>query len=120
MVSYIISDINVLIFRRRLPKAPRTFKVPFGPVIPVLAVIGNIFMIWNITPDPSVRCTIFIIDGIVFVILAIYAAFWCRYKLHRTAFRPVEMKEVMAMENPMYLDGHRKVPGHENGGSDVS
>ena len=73
MVSYIISNINVLIFRKRLPKAPRTFKVPFGPIIPVIGIIGNIFMIWNIDGNPATRNLIFIIDGIIFVILAVYA-----------------------------------------------
>lgn len=29
MISYIFADLDVLIFRRRLPKAPRNFKVPF-------------------------------------------------------------------------------------------
>ena len=64
MVSYVIADINVLIFRRRLPKAPRTFKVPLGPVIPAIAIVGNLFMIWNIDGDPAARNLIFTIDGI--------------------------------------------------------
>lgn len=34
MVSYVISNINVILFRKKLPKAPRTFKVPGGITIP--------------------------------------------------------------------------------------
>ena len=108
MVSYVMADINVLIFRKRLPKAPRTFKVPFGPVIPILGIVGNIFMIWNIDGDPAVRSQIFKIDLIIFVILALYAGLWCRFKLKRPLFRPIPNHEVMAMENSLYKMGHRK------------
>ena len=108
MISYVISDINVLIFRKKLPKAPRTFKVPFGPVIPIIGLIGNLFMIWNIDGDPAVRSRIFMIDGIIFVILSIYSALWCKFKLKRKMFEPIPIHEVMAMENPMYLFTHKR------------
>ena len=108
MVSYVIANCNVLIFRKRIPKAPRTFKVPFGPLIPIIGIIGNIFMIWNIDGDPAVRTKIFIIDGLIFIMLAVYAALWCRYKLKKPMFCPIAMHEVMAMENTLYLTAHRK------------
>lgn len=108
MVSYVIADINVLIFRKRLPKAPRTFKVPFGPVIPIIAVIGNVFMIWNIDGDPATRNLIFMIDGIIFLLLAVYAVLWCKFKLKRPMFKPIPVHEVMAMENSLYLIAHKK------------
>ena len=111
MVSYVIADINVLIFRYRLPKAPRTFKVPFGPVIPVIAVAGNIFMIWNIDGNPATRNLIFAIDGMIFIALAVYAALWCRLKLKRPMFQPIPVHEVMAMENSLYLVAHKKIQG---------
>lgn len=108
MVSYVIADMNVLVFRKRLPKAPRTFKVPFGPVIPIVAAIGNIFMIWNIDGNPAIRNQIFRIDGIIFFILAIYAVLWCRFKLKRPMFHSIAVHEVMAMENSLYLVAHKE------------
>lgn len=113
MVSYVIADINVLIFRKRLPKAPRTFKVPFGPVIPIIGLIGNIFMIWNIDGDPAVRMQIFQIDGIIFILLGIYAVIWCKTRLKRPLFKPIPIHEVMAMENPLYLPAHKKQKLHK-------
>ena len=108
MVSYVIANFNVIIFRRRLPKAPRTFKVPFGMIIPIIGIIGNIFMIWNIDGDPAVRMNIYMIDGIIFAILAVYAALWCKFKLKKPMFKPIAMHEVMAMENSLYLIAHKK------------
>lgn len=109
MISYVVADINVLIFRRKLPKAPRTFKVPFGPIIPIIAIIGNIFMIINIDGNLATRNLIFKIDGIIFIALAIYATLWCKFKLKRPMFKPIPVHEVMAMEHPLYLENRRRV-----------
>ena len=108
MVSYVIANCNVLIFRKRVPKAPRTFKVPFGLLIPIIGIIGNIFMIWNIDGDTVVRNKIFMIDGVIFIILAIYAALWCKFKLKKPMFKPIKMHDIMAVENSLYLPAHKK------------
>lgn len=108
MVSYIISNINVVIFRVRMPKAPRTFKVPLGPVFPIIAALGTAFMIWNISDDPAARNLIFIIDGVIFVVLGIYSVIWCKIRVKKPLFKPYPIHEVMAMENDMYLAAHKK------------
>ncbi len=108
MVSYVIQNINVLIFRKRLPKAPRRFKVPFGALIPIIGIIGNLFMIWNIDGNPAVRAQIFMIDGVIFFFLALYAFFWCKYKLKKAMFKAIPIQEVMAMENDLYLIKHKE------------
>ena len=108
MVSYIISHINLLVLRRRMPKAPRTFRIPLGPVIPVIGVVGMLYMIVNISTDPAERALILTIDAIIFVILAIYAAFWTKYKLKMPLFQPLSIEKVMAMENPLYFEVRKR------------
>ncbi len=108
MVAYIISNLNVLILRKRLAKAPRTFKVPFGPVLPILGALGNLFMIWNIDGDPATRLLIYEICGAIFIVLGIYAAVWCKKIMKRKLFEPVPVKEVMAMESDLYLAARRQ------------
>jgi len=110
MVSYVISNINVVIFRKKLPKAPRTFKVPLGPVLPIIAAIGTAFMIWNISDDPATRMLIFEIDGVIFVVLGIYSVLWCKLRVKRPLFKPYPIHEVMAMENDAYLAARRIKP----------
>ena len=44
MISYVLAHMDVLILRRRLPKAPRSFKVPFGPVLPIVGIAGIIYI----------------------------------------------------------------------------
>ena len=55
MVSYILAHVDVIVFRKRLPKAPRSFKIPGGIIIPVIGIIGTVYMILNISTDPTER-----------------------------------------------------------------
>ncbi|MDO4168633.1 MAG: APC family permease [Lachnospiraceae bacterium] len=102
MVSYIFAHIDVLVLRRRLPKAPRSFKVPFGPVIPLIGIIGTVYMIINISTDPVERHAIWLLTGGVFLLLAIYSFFWIKFKMKMPVFRSVPVEKVMAMEHSMY------------------
>lgn len=103
---YIMVHVDVIILRMKLPKAPRTFKLPFGILIPAAGVIGNAFMIWNIDPDVKTKLTIYGIFAGVSFVLAVYAAFWCRLKMKRPLFESFAIKEVMAMDTDLYQIRH--------------
>lgn len=106
--SYIVLHLDVMVMRKRMPKAPRTFKLPLGPVIPIIGVIGNAFMIWNIDPTMEVKLKIYTIFVIVFAVLSVYAVIWTKLKIKRPLFKPYAVKEVMAMENDLYLEAHKR------------
>jgi len=102
MVAYIVTHLNVLVLRKRLPKAPRTFKVPFGPVIPIIGSLGIVWMIYNISSDPATRSTIYTICGIIFAALTVYATIWVKKVMKLKLFKPIPLEKVMAMENDLY------------------
>ena len=102
MVSYIFAHIDVLVLRHRLPKAPRSFKVPFGPVLPIVGIAGTVFMICNISTDPTERNAILLLSGAVFLALGVYSFFWIRFKMKMPVFKSVPVEKVMAMEHDMY------------------
>lgn len=106
MIAYIVSHINVLILRKRLPKAPRTFKVPGGPVLPVLGIVGTLWMIYNIDSDPDVRLRIYKVCLAIFAVLTVYSVLWIKLVLKRKMFKPIALEEVMAMENELYQIYH--------------
>ena len=108
MVAYIISHINVLILRKRLPKAPRSFKVPGGAVLPVIGIIGTIWMIYNIASDNATRLSIYRVCLIIFGILTVYAVIWIKGVLKKKLFQPIPLEEVMAMESELYHVYHKK------------
>lgn len=108
MITYIIAHIDVLILRRRMQKAPRTFKVPLSPVLPVAGIIGTCWMIYNIASDPAVRIQIYVVTGIIFAILAVYSVIWIKKVLKAKLFEPFPVKDVMAMENELYPVFHQE------------
>ncbi|XME01623.1 APC family permease [Lachnospiraceae bacterium C1.1] len=102
MAAYCVSCINVLVFRRKMAKVPRTFKVPGGPIIPLLGIAGNIFMIYNIAADNETRLMIYKIVGIIFAVLSIYAFIWVKKIMKLPLFKAIEVKNLMAMEHNLY------------------
>ena len=110
MASYAVANIDLLIFRYRLPKAPRNFKVPLGPVLPCVSIAGIIFIIANISTDAVERNQILGVTAVITAILFIYSIFWIKFKMKIPLFKPVPMEKVLAMENPMYYR-IRKVRG---------
>lgn len=44
---YVLTFIGVIILRRRAPELPRPYKVPLYPIIPIIAIVGGLFVIIN-------------------------------------------------------------------------
>lgn len=47
--QYIPTCLAVLIFRKTMPDAPRAFKIPFGAVIPVIAILVSLWLLLQTT-----------------------------------------------------------------------
>ena len=94
--------IDVLVLRKRLPNAPRSFRSPGGILLPVIGIIGTVYMIMNISTDPVERMQIWVLIGAVFLILAVYSCVWIKTKMRMPVFKPVPLEKVMAMESDMY------------------
>ena len=103
---YVMVHVDVIILRFRMPKAPRTFKLPLGITIPIIGVAGNLYMIWNIAPDARNRIIIFGIFGGLSLLLAVYAFFWVKFRMNKPFFKPFAIKEVMAMDTDLYQIRH--------------
>ncbi|MGN0368494.1 MAG: APC family permease [Wujia sp.] len=102
MVSYILAHVDVIVFRKRLPHAPRYFKVPCGITFPVIGIVGTVYMILNISTDPKERLMLWALTGGCFLVLGIYSALWIKYKMKMKVFKSVPLEKVMAMENELY------------------
>ena len=102
MLAYILVHLNVIILRKKLPKAPRTYKSPFGISLQVLGVIGVLWMMWNIDPSIEVKLKLYGLTAIVIGFISIYAFIWLKFIIKKPFFKALEIKEVLAMENEMY------------------
>lgn len=108
MLAYIVVQIDVLVLRKRLPKAPRNFKVPFGPVIPIIGILGTAWMIWNIVSDNTTRFKVYLLCFIMFAVLTAYAVPWLKIVKKQAFFKEIPLEKVMAMENEKYQEYHSK------------
>ena len=102
MISYVLAHVDLLVFRKRLPKAPRNFKVPGGVIFPIIGIVGTVYMILNISSDPHERLMIWLLTGGCFVVLGLYSALWIKFKMKMKVFKSIPLEKVMAMENDLY------------------
>lgn len=109
MITYIFAHIDVLILRKKLPKAPRSFKLPCGPLFPIIGIIGTSYMILYISTDPKERLMIWEITGVTMLVLGIYAYFWTKYKMKMPVWKAVPIEKVMAMDNELYFTLRKKL-----------
>ena len=58
LVAFVVVSIGVMVLRQRQPDLPRGFKVPLYPVIPVLAILGSL---WIISDLRAVTIYVFLI-----------------------------------------------------------
>lgn len=50
LVAFLVVSVGVMILRRTQPDLPRGFKVPLYPVIPILSIIGCVWVISSLKP----------------------------------------------------------------------
>jgi APA family basic amino acid/polyamine antiporter len=65
LFAFVIVCAAVLILRRKRPDAPRPFKVPFGPVFPVLGVLSCVYLMVNLTVMTWVRFLVWLDLGMI-------------------------------------------------------
>ena len=108
MITYIFAHIDVLILRRKMPKAPRSFKIPLGPIIPLIGILGTSYMIFYISSDMHERLMIWAVAGVSILALGIYAYFWTKFKMKMPVWKSVPIEKVMAMDDSRYYALRRK------------
>ncbi|MFF4724406.1 amino acid permease [Streptomyces mirabilis] len=51
LFAFMLVNLAVVLLRRRSPEAPRSFRVPFSPVTPILGVGFCVYMLFSLGPD---------------------------------------------------------------------
>lgn len=102
MLSYITSHINVIILRRKMKNVPRNFKTPLFPIIQVIGIALQLYMMFNISTDSNQKMKIYILCMALFAGLFIYAFIWVKYKLKLPLMKGIGVHQVIRMESPEY------------------
>lgn len=69
LVAFAVVNVAVLMLRRTQPDLERPFRVPLGPVIPVLAIIINIVLIIGMPGSTWVAFLIWLVAGLLIYFL---------------------------------------------------
>jgi APA family basic amino acid/polyamine antiporter len=65
LFAFILVCIGVLILRKRMPDAPRAFRTPLVPVVPILGIGTCLFMMVFLPGDTWIRLIVWLIIGLV-------------------------------------------------------
>lgn len=63
LFAFILVCIGILVMRKNMPEAPRGFKTPFVPVVPILGVVTCLFMMVFLPLDTWIRLIVWMIIG---------------------------------------------------------
>jgi amino acid transporter len=66
LVAFLVVSVGVVILRRTAPDLPRGFKVPLYPVIPILSVVGCIWIIIGLDPITIYAFLIWVAIALIF------------------------------------------------------
>lgn len=65
LFAFILVCIGVIVMRRNMPDAPRAFKTPLVPLVPILGVATCLFMMVFLPLDTWIRLIVWMLIGIV-------------------------------------------------------
>ncbi|GAA4628920.1 amino acid permease [Actinoallomurus vinaceus] len=65
LFAFVVVSIGVVILRRTRPDLPRSFRVPWSPVVPILAVLACIYLMLNLPVETWIRFVVWMLIGFV-------------------------------------------------------
>jgi amino acid transporter len=84
LFAFVVVCAAVLILRSRRPDARRPFRVPFGPVIPILGVISCVYLMVNLTVMTWMRFLVWLDLGMII--------YWFYGRTHSPLVDPAESR----------------------------
>ena len=91
LFAFVVVCAAVLILRSRRPDHPRPFKVPFGPVFPVLGILSCVYLMVNLTVMTWVRFLVWLDLGMII--------YWFYGRTHSPLVNKAEAAARSALEN---------------------
>jgi amino acid transporter len=97
MVAYIIANLDVIILRQKYPTIERSFKVPFGIVLPIVSTVSLVYMIYAIWPEDGtgMRQEVYLYGGLFLAACAIWAFIWVKFVMKKPLFQTIPMETLL-------------------------
>ncbi len=65
LAAFVVVCIAVIVLRRTRPDLPRTFRLPFMPVVPAFGVLASLFLILQLDWETWVRFVVWLVLGLI-------------------------------------------------------
>jgi APA family basic amino acid/polyamine antiporter len=65
LFAFILVSLGVVVLRRRRPDLPRSFRVPFVPVLPIIAALVSLYLMLNLSGETWVRFLVWMALGMI-------------------------------------------------------
>lgn len=114
MLAYVIAHINVIVLRYRYPTAKRSFRSPFGITFQVIGIVGLLWVMGNMSPDPVQATQIYTMVGVILAIVLVFAILWVKFVMKKGLF------ETTPLEKVLEHDDLAEAPVDERRSSDVT
>ncbi len=89
LMSYIITQIDVLVLRTKYPKQPRPFKTPLYPLPQMIGIVMCVYMIYTLYADPQVLVISLIVSSLIVIFGVIYLR-----ATGQELFKPVPLEKI--------------------------
>jgi APA family basic amino acid/polyamine antiporter len=76
LFAFVVVASGVMVLRKRQPERPRGFRVPFVPLIPILAIVCCVLLMFGLPLETWIRFFVWLLIGLV-----IYWRFGRRHSL---------------------------------------
>ena len=101
LFAFVVVCAAVLILRSRRPDHPRPFKVPFGPLFPILGIVSCVYLMVNLTVMTWVRFLVWLDLGMII--------YWFYGRIHSPLANRAEAAARSGLEN---LGNFLKIAGY--------
>jgi amino acid transporter len=98
LLTYAIAHVDAIILRYKYLNLRRPFKTPGFPVPQIVGIIGIIFVLMNIFPEPETKFLIYKYAGFFILGAAIYSFIWCKFVIKKGLFKPTPLAEALGEE----------------------
>jgi amino acid transporter len=119
-ITYIVAHLNVIILRLKYPDVKRSFKSPFGIVPQVLGILGMLYMMVEIFPDPVLKAEIYRTALLYLAITAAFSVYWIKVVMKKDLFEITPLEKVRAMAGAPDEEGYSLSTGLAFEGKDTS
>ncbi|MDP4240343.1 MAG: amino acid permease, partial [Bacteroidota bacterium] len=65
LLAFVLVCLGVLILRKKQPNAPRAFKTPFVPVVPILGILTSVVLMISLPLDTWIRLFVWLLIGLI-------------------------------------------------------